>query len=1102
MGSRPAPAALKSKFESLNEKLVLQKQAVEQYEKALSAANDSLEKAATRNDDLKSKLDSAKSAQAGLKDEVESATDAWNAAKKAYGENSNEANALGLAMIDLKEQHAAATEEVKRLDGQVNASNNSLRTQADNVSKATTNLNNAKTAYGDAGLAIKATKKALDNSESSWKKAQDGFEAVGKKATDVGKGIQEFGKDFSLYVPAPLAALGGFAYNAATKYESAFAGVRKTVDGTEEDFESLNAGLLELSERTPLSYTDLAAIMEMAGQMGVEGVDNLLKYTETMAALGVSTNLSATDASMALAKFANITGTPIEEIDRLGAVIVALGNNYATTEADIVAMATKMASAGELAGLSETEIMALSAALSSMGIEAEAGGSAAAKLMKQMQVAAETGDTKFADAMGLTAEGFKEMWDAGAADTMLAFFQSLSDMNASGQTSAVKMLDDMGLTEIRLSNLILASTNNTEGFASALGMANAALTENVSLVDEANKRYETQESQNQMLANKASNVASNFGDNITKMLDPLMDKLNEVLDWFGSFDEDTQSKIVTAFTIFAVGGPVVTAVGGTVKAIGDISTGIGKVIGAKDAILAAITGPAGWTTLAIARIAAVGIEIANMKSEMDIITERAAAIEFKIDENSKNETMQAIAQVRREIEGLSGEESTEQGAGVVATVKAGYGTSDMYGQALGCESGTMQKQIANAGADYQAQIDKLNAEIVKDVEAGNQANADVLAKQRDELYAQWDAEILAIKDAHSKSISEIVTGMASQYPEAQARIVDAMEQYSALKALAEYDPTEMTVEEIRAAAQKLLGMEGMEKALAEMGQTSESIIAMCGGLPIQIVDGLRVSLMQSLTGAAESAADSPISTVLNAMLSDTGTVEGLDFSAIDGTLADGIAMLDFKAAAEQAQSKGGEIGQYLTTGLGVGISGNTSATNKDVLALRDAVVNQTRSAFDMGSPSRIMAREGEQIPAGLAQGIDRGAYRVKDAMVRMVRDAVKAAKSELKIESPSRVFRDEVGVMIPRGAAIGIEQETARQQRAVSNAFRALVQPALAGAQGGTATATASRTNNYSSTLSLDGANIYLNDKVDVRALSIELAALQTAQQRALGRVN
>lgn len=1052
---------LKTKLTTLKTKLDLQKTAVSQYEKALAAANTALEKSVEKNADLKNKLDDA---------------------KKKYGE---------------------ASDEVKALEGQVSASNKSLQTQADKVTRANTALNNAKAAYGDTEIAIKATQKALDDAESAWDKAQKGFEAVGDKAQSVGKGLTDFGRDFSLYVSAPLAALGGFAYKSAADYEQAFVGVRKTTEATEEEFDALHEGLLELSERTPVGYADLAGTMEISGQLGVEGVDNLLKFTEVMTALGVSTNLGAEQGAESLAKFANITGMSLGDIDRLGSVIVALGNNYATTEADIVSMATRMASSGDLAGLSETDILGLAAALSSVGIEAEAGGSAASKLMKQMQVAAETGDTAFADVMGLSADDFAKAWDEDAAQTILAFFESLSKLDEGGQTSAIKMLDDMGLTEIRLSNLILASTKNTEGFASALETANTAWEENTALMAEAEQFYDTELGKAQAMANRAQNVAADFGDNITEMLKPLKEQLLGVLEWFNSFDEETQTKIITWFGVFAVAGPIVKAVGDTSRAVGKISGGISKIIDLKPQIISLFTNPVTWGIAAgVGVIALLGVALSNIKSDMEIITGKAAAIELKIDEGSKDETLQAIAQVRREIEELSGGDVSEQAAGVSATVKAGYGTSAMYGQALGYESTQMQSQIAKAGAEYQRQIDALNAEIVKAVELGDKTAADALSAQRDQAYAAWDAEVLAIKDGYTLSVGDIVDGMASQYPDAQAKISSAMEQYTALKELDRFfeGANERTDAESRALAEKILGMDGVAAALEEYGyggMSAEQIYDTTAFGTLAL--GLRDKMAAGMTDALAQSADSPIYTVLASMLGDTGVVEGLDFSAIDGTLADGIALLDFKAAAETAQEKGGDIGQYLTDGIGAGITGNKSAVNDDLIALRDAVVKQTRAAFEIGSPSKLMTREGLHIPEGVARGISSGAYMVKNAMVKMAREAVQAARSELQIQSPSRTMRDEVGAMIPRGVVKGIEEETEKQQRAVQNAFRSLVQPALAGAQSGMAAT--NRTNNYNSTVSLAGAIINVQDPQDIRALAIELAALERAQQQALGRV-
>ena len=110
--------------------------------------------------------------------------------------------------------------------------------------------------------------------------------------------------------------------------------------------------------------------------------------------LGNSTNLSSEDAASQLAKFANITEMSQKDFDKLGSSIVDLGNNFATTEADIVDMAMRLAGAGHQVGMSEGQILGLATALSSVGIEAEMGGSAMSKAMVKMQNAVELGGGK------------------------------------------------------------------------------------------------------------------------------------------------------------------------------------------------------------------------------------------------------------------------------------------------------------------------------------------------------------------------------------------------------------------------------------------------------------------------------------------------------------------------------------------------------------------------------------------------------------------------------------------------------------------------------------------------------------------------------------
>ena len=298
-------------------------------------------------------------------------------------------------------------------------------------------------------------------------------------AEKAGEKMEEIGKKMSLAITGPLVLLGKKMYGNAIDYESAFAGVKKTTDATEEEYAALYSGLLEMSEQTPTGFVEGAGIMEMAGQLGV-AKEQLLGFTEAYIGLQESTNIQGEEGAADLARFLNVTEKTTANVDRVGGVIVGLGNNFATTEAEILSMATRMGATADLAGFSAPEILAFSAALSSVGINAEAGGSAAGKLMKKMQLAAEVGGKaqrtleeagfhfasgleaqnwldnlkpkeisdiayemgmtkdalndmvsswlsldQFSEVMGVDQAGFLKSWDEGAAQSMLQFFQGL-----------------------------------------------------------------------------------------------------------------------------------------------------------------------------------------------------------------------------------------------------------------------------------------------------------------------------------------------------------------------------------------------------------------------------------------------------------------------------------------------------------------------------------------------------------------------------------------------------------------------------------------------------------------------------------------------------
>lgn len=313
------------------------------------------------------------------------------------------------------------------------------------------------------------------------------------------------------------AAAIGSVVESSVSWESAFAGVRKTVDATDLELEGISEQLRKMATEIPVAATELAKVAESAGQLGIRK-DAIAGFTRVMADLGVSTNLSADQAADSLARLANITQLPQEKFENLGSAVVALGNNLAATESEIVTMGLRLAGAGKQIGLSEGQILGFAGALSSVGIEAEAGGSAFSRLFIKMAAGVAAGGEQletFARVAGSTATDFAEKFGTNAAGAVADFIEGLGKISATGQNT-FGIIEELGLKEIRLRDAILRTSNAGDLLRNSLELGNKAFAENTVLAKEAGERYKTTESQLTVLNNTWTEFKIQLGDTITK----------------------------------------------------------------------------------------------------------------------------------------------------------------------------------------------------------------------------------------------------------------------------------------------------------------------------------------------------------------------------------------------------------------------------------------------------------------------------------------------------------------------------------------------------------------------------------------------------------
>ena len=436
------------------------------------------------------------------------------------------------------------------------------------LEKQTAKLNELSGALEEAGVNtddLSHSSEQLAGKIDTLKKKQG--EAADKAMTFGDKAGQAFNQVHEAIVAAGIAVALKEIYEyfascaqASMDFESAITGVAKTTDLTDEELAAMSDSIKALSTEIPATTEEIAAVAEAAGQLGIQK-DALLDFTEIMTMLGTATNMTADEAATSLARFANITGMATDNYGRLGSVIVDLGNNFATTESEIVAMGTRLASAGKLAGLTEPEIMALAAAMSSVGIEAEAGGTAMTQTLNAIEKAvAKGGDdlSEFARIAGMSSEEFSSAWKNDAMSALTSFIGGLGKLDEQGE-STVLVLEDLGLTGIRQSNMLKALGLAADQMTGAVNTANTAWQQNTALTNEANKRYATAQSRLTMMQNAYNNLKVAIGDAYTPALSEAYGVGTKVLNSITAFIQKNPA-LVNAITAFAgVIGAVVAA---------------------------------------------------------------------------------------------------------------------------------------------------------------------------------------------------------------------------------------------------------------------------------------------------------------------------------------------------------------------------------------------------------------------------------------------------------------------------------------------------------------------------------------------------------------
>ena len=815
------------------------------------------------------------------------------------------------------------------------------------------------------------------------------FSKAAKQVRTFGYGL------YSTITPAIMMA-GMYGVQAANDIDAAWRDMRKTVNGTEEEFEHLKQAALEFSSTHVTSADTILEIEAMGGQLGIQ-VENLEAFAHTVSNLDIATNLDSDTISQDLGKMATVMGLNVDQYDKFGDSLVRLGNNMPAMETDIMNAAMRFMGMGKVVGLSADQVLAWATAAVSTGQKAEAGGSSMIRFMSNMETAVTKGGDslqKWASVAGMSAEDFAEKFRTDASGAMYSFIEGMGNMQKNGD-SVNQMLKELGINNVRdkqllegLATQMANATDDTNILRDALKMSsdafngfatplsNGKIEKAGDAMREAEKKSAGFSGELSKMKNNAMMLASAMADGAV----PIIKDIGGLFQGLTSMVAGLPAEMKTAFVGIAGGAALLGPVSVAFGAVGSSIDGIVKVLKAVPNKFADI----GWSLAPIgptmkktsAATTALGNAFKFLGTNMGMLVATGAVIAIAAIAGAIQETIRKQEQFKQATAGLRD-----------AVIE-----SSPHIRSLGGELLAAGDNASKAAINYDELIDKQAklADTIAERNKSGQAEIDQLERARTTiatllnkhdawgnattLTAQEQGKLRAAVELVNKECGtqyKVVDATNGKIADEKGKLLDtahALEQYifqkkSAIKQdiLAQNyaDVYAQQLENIQAVARAKSALESANAAYNEAqtnGTSDEMLINLANDAAAAeqnlkdakaALDGTSESLgfLENAMAAADEASNSATATFANLVNASAEWRNAFDDDAmfqsfVDGLKTVGVSVDEFEkigidgmfAAADAFKQSDGDINAALEA-IGVGVTSLEEQMSESLNAL-------------------------------------------------------------------------------------------------------------------------------------------------------------------------
>lgn len=387
------------------------------------------------------------------------------------------------------------------------------------------------------------------------------------------------------------------------KFDEALRSFNVSAQLSEQELGKFADQIKKMAIELPGTKEELLRIAQAGAQFGIAKED-LLEFTEVVVKMGAAAELTQEQAATFLGQISALFKTPVEEFKNLGSVMAELVATGNTTGDQIAEMALRIAGAGKTVGLAEADVLAVAAALSNLGINAEAGGSAISRVFLEMQKAVLSGGKEldtFAKVAGMSVENFKKLFQEDAAKALDVFIQGLGNMQKSGG-DVIGTLEELGLSDIRVRDAVLRLAISHDELTKTLQISREEMAKSEALNERFGEKNKGFAATWEKLRDSISVFLQTLFENIKPAVEPAIKLITFFINKLTEIVNHPIGKVLIGLT--AGFGSLILAIGGILKVSGLFLGEVSKILKAI-LDLKKIEGIAGFFNSAFSKIISI-----------------------------------------------------------------------------------------------------------------------------------------------------------------------------------------------------------------------------------------------------------------------------------------------------------------------------------------------------------------------------------------------------------------------------------------------------------------------------------------------------------------